>query len=204
MRWNRRWLESGDRARGRPELPGVQRQNLPHQSRTDEQVQRLRAGATCCPIPPARSRCDPDRHRFGSGSGHAGHAHPRRRRRGCARGIDALHPGVRCQEPIEYREGVLPDWCRKRVAIEAGVSDFWRKYVGLDGAVIGIDSDRSLAAAFRLHRAEASVGRAPWKHGYSCEAPELGSLVPVSFRHIRRALIPVNMRPAPAHVRLTA
>jgi transketolase len=26
-----------------------------------------------------------------------------------------------------------------RLAIEAGVSDFWRKYVGLEGAVIGID-----------------------------------------------------------------
>jgi transketolase len=26
------------------------------------------------------------------------------------------------------------------VAIEAGVGDFWRKYVGLDGAVVGIDT----------------------------------------------------------------
>ncbi len=42
-------------------------------------------------------------------------------------------------QPLEYREGVLPGWCRRRVAIEAGVSDYWRKYVGLDGAVIGID-----------------------------------------------------------------
>ncbi|MCL1635410.1 transketolase [Luteimonas sp. SX5] len=40
----------------------------------------------------------------------------------------------------EYRESVLPKACRKRVAIEAGVTDFWRKYVGLDGAVVGIDS----------------------------------------------------------------
>jgi transketolase len=39
-----------------------------------------------------------------------------------------------------YRESVLPNGCRKRVAIEAGVTDFWRKYVGLDGAVVGIDS----------------------------------------------------------------
>jgi len=35
---------------------------------------------------------------------------------------------------------VLPKTCRKRVAIEAGVSDFWRKYVGLDGDVVGIDT----------------------------------------------------------------
>ena len=39
-----------------------------------------------------------------------------------------------------YREAVLPRAVRKRVAIEAGVSDFWRKYVGLDGAVVGIDT----------------------------------------------------------------
>jgi transketolase len=37
-----------------------------------------------------------------------------------------------------YRDSVLPPGPR-RVAVEAGVSDFWRKYVGLDGAVIGID-----------------------------------------------------------------
>jgi len=37
-----------------------------------------------------------------------------------------------------YRAAVLPAGV-PRIAIEAGVSDFWRKYVGLDGAVIGID-----------------------------------------------------------------
>ncbi len=42
-------------------------------------------------------------------------------------------------QPLEYRESVLPGWCRKRIAIEAGVTDFWRKYVGLDGAVVGLD-----------------------------------------------------------------
>jgi len=39
-----------------------------------------------------------------------------------------------------YRESVLPDSIRRRIAIEAGVTDGWRKYVGLDGIVIGIDS----------------------------------------------------------------
>jgi len=39
----------------------------------------------------------------------------------------------------EYREAVLPNSCRKRVAIEAGVTALWRKYVGLDGKVVGID-----------------------------------------------------------------
>ena len=35
-------------------------------------------------------------------------------------------------------ETVLP-WGVPRVAVEAGVSDYWRKYVGLEGAVVGID-----------------------------------------------------------------
>ena len=38
-----------------------------------------------------------------------------------------------------YKDGVLLKGV-KRVAIEAGVTDFWRKYVGLDGAVVGIDT----------------------------------------------------------------
>ena len=43
------------------------------------------------------------------------------------------------QQDAEYRERVLPKGVR-RVAIEAGVSDFWRKYVGLEGGVVGIDT----------------------------------------------------------------
>ena len=39
----------------------------------------------------------------------------------------------------EYRESVMPLSCRKRVAIEAGVTGLWGKYVGLDGKVVGID-----------------------------------------------------------------
>src|SRR5436190_24342798 len=38
----------------------------------------------------------------------------------------------------EYREEVLPNECRKRVAIEAGVTEIWYEYVGLDGKVIGL------------------------------------------------------------------
>jgi len=37
-----------------------------------------------------------------------------------------------------YRESVLPRGM-PRVAVEAGVTDGWRKYVGLDGAIVGID-----------------------------------------------------------------
>lgn len=42
------------------------------------------------------------------------------------------------EQDIEYRNAVLPKGL-PRVAVEAGVRDFWFKYVGLEGAVVGID-----------------------------------------------------------------
>jgi transketolase len=54
------------------------------------------------------------------------------------------------RQDAAYRESVLPNACRKRVAVEAGVTDFWRKYVGLDGAVVGIDRFGASAPAEAL------------------------------------------------------
>ncbi len=58
-------------------------------------------------------------------------------------------PGVRvvsmpCTErydrqPQSYRDEVLPPSCTKRIAIEAGVTALWWKYVGTQGTVLGID-----------------------------------------------------------------
>jgi transketolase len=42
------------------------------------------------------------------------------------------------RQPQAYRDSVLIPGVR-RIAVEAGVTDFWRKYVGLEGAVVGID-----------------------------------------------------------------
>ena len=65
--------------------------------------------------------------------------------------IDAAadQPGVRvvsvpCMERFDrqcadYKEEILPSSCTKRVAIEAGVSGLWHKYVGLEGQVLAID-----------------------------------------------------------------
>ncbi len=39
----------------------------------------------------------------------------------------------------DYQEDVIPSSCKKRIAIEAGVSGLWWKYVGDQGQVIGID-----------------------------------------------------------------
>ena len=43
------------------------------------------------------------------------------------------------RQTAEYRDSIIPPTCRARVAVEAGVSGLWRKYVGIDGKVIGID-----------------------------------------------------------------
>lgn len=40
----------------------------------------------------------------------------------------------------EYKESVLPKTCAKRIAVEAGSSFGWHKYVGFDGEIISIDS----------------------------------------------------------------
>jgi transketolase len=42
------------------------------------------------------------------------------------------------RQPDDYRKSVLLEEL-PRIAVEAGVTDFWRKYVGLEGAVVGID-----------------------------------------------------------------
>ena len=42
-------------------------------------------------------------------------------------------------QPEDYREQVLPPGCRTRLAVEPGATMSWWKWVGLDGAVIGLD-----------------------------------------------------------------
>jgi transketolase len=51
-----------------------------------------------------------------------------------------------------YKDSILTPGV-KRVAIEAGVTDFWRKYVGLEGGVVGIDTfgESAPAAALMEH-----------------------------------------------------
>ncbi len=42
-------------------------------------------------------------------------------------------------QPVAYRESVLPSTMRARVAVEAGATLAWGRYVGLDGVVVGLD-----------------------------------------------------------------
>jgi len=55
------------------------------------------------------------------------------------------------RQDAAYRASVLPNGL-PRLAVEAGVTDFWRKYVGLDGAVIGIDRYGESAPAGELFK----------------------------------------------------
>ncbi|WP_442797723.1 transketolase [Pantoea vagans] len=49
-----------------------------------------------------------------------------------------------------YRESVLPSGVKARVAVEAGIADYWFKYVGLDGAIVGMTTFGESAPASQL------------------------------------------------------
>jgi transketolase len=53
-------------------------------------------------------------------------------------------------QDAQYREQVLPSDVLARVAVEAGHADYWYKYVGLDGRVVGMTSFGESAPAADL------------------------------------------------------
>ena len=55
-------------------------------------------------------------------------------------------------QPADYREAVLPSSVSKRVAVEAGIADYWYKYVGLNGHIIGMTSFGESAPAGDLFK----------------------------------------------------
>ena len=60
-------------------------------------------------------------------------------------GIKARVVSMPCMEVFDaqnqdYKEQVLPNNVRARIAVEAGSSYSWHKYVGLDGKVLGVDN----------------------------------------------------------------
>ncbi len=70
-------------------------------------------------------------------------------------GIDARVVSMPCVEEFEkqsekYKESVLPKAVRARVAVEAGATMCWYKYVGMDGKVVGIDEFGASAPAKKL------------------------------------------------------
>ena len=116
----------------------LSRQNLAHQSRTKEQIAAINQGGYVL----LGERDTPEVILLASGSEveltvRAGQMLE-------SQGIRVRVVSIPCTDIFDrqstaYRDHVLPPSVRCRVAIEAGVRDFWRKYVGLDGAVVGID-----------------------------------------------------------------
>jgi transketolase len=56
------------------------------------------------------------------------------------------------QQEESYRNTVLPETITTRVAIEAGISDYWYRFVGMNGRIIGLDRYGASAPAKDVYR----------------------------------------------------
>ena len=115
----------------------LSRQNLPHQARDAGQIAAIRQGGyvlkDCVGAPKAVIIAT------GSEVGLAVDAQKALAEKGVAVRVVSMPSNFMFdQQGKAYRDAVLPRGV-PRVAVEAGVSDYWRKYVGLEGAVVGID-----------------------------------------------------------------
>ncbi len=127
------------------------RQNLPHQPRSEAQVADIARGGYVL----ADAAGSPDVILIATGSevGLATQAKALLDAEGIqTRVVSMPSTDVFDRQPAEYREAVLPKAVRKRVAVEAATVDFWRKYVGLDGAVVGMESFGASAPAEALYK----------------------------------------------------
>jgi len=70
----------------------------------------------------------------------------------CARVVSMPSTDTFDKQDAAYRGSVLPVAVKARVAIEAGIVDYWYKYVGLDGAVIGMQTYGESAPAEQLYQ----------------------------------------------------
>jgi transketolase len=113
------------------------RQALPHQDRNIEQVQSISRGAYIL----KDCEGDPDLIIIATGSevGICQQATAELQNDGIkARLISMPSVDVFESQDSDYQEQILPGAVRKRLAVEAGAADYWRKFVGLDGKVVGM------------------------------------------------------------------
>ena len=113
------------------------RQTIRHQDRGDEQVDAIARGGYVL----VDCEDEPEIAVVATGSEVAVSADAVRalQREGIAARLVSM-PSVDVFEGQDevWRESVLPSGLRKRVAVEAGAVDYWRKIVGLDGCVVGM------------------------------------------------------------------
>ncbi len=144
------WQHAIERRDG-PTCLVFSRQNLAHQSRSSEQLAQVSRGGYVLHDPEGGFET------ILIGCGSEVELAMEAARQLAADGIRARvvsmpSPNQFDRQSAEWRESVLPNACRQRVAVEAGVTDYWRKYVGLDGAVIGIDSFGASAPIDALYK----------------------------------------------------
>jgi transketolase len=145
------WKAAIERREG-PSCLVFSRQNLAHQARTQAQVASIEFGGYVL-ADPAGGKFDAILIATGSEVGLAMDAMRALEKDGiAARVVSMPCTNLFDRQPQAYRDSVLPPSCRKRVAIEAGVTDYWRKYVGLDGHVVGIDTFGASAPAEALFK----------------------------------------------------
>ena len=147
------WQRAVERRDG-PTCLVFSRQNLAHQARSAQQLRNIARGAYV--LHESAGGFDPNTDVLLIGTGSevdlAMQAAKRLESEGLRARVVSMPSSNRFdRQPADYRESVLPSSCRKRIAVEAGVTDFWRKYVGLEGVVIGIDSFGASAPAEHLY-----------------------------------------------------
>jgi transketolase len=136
---------------GGPSCLIFSRQNLKHMNRTADQIADIRRGGYVL------FDCEgtPEAVIIGTGSevGLAMDAASALTEKGRkVRVVSMPSTDVFDAQDAAYRESVLPAAVTARVAVEAGVTDYWRKYVGLDGKVIGLDTFGESAPADQVYK----------------------------------------------------
>lgn len=127
------------------------RQNLAHQQRDAEQLANAAKGGYVL----SDSEGTPDLILIATGSevGLAQDAAAALREQGSkVRVVSMPSTDVFDAQSPEYRQQVLPLEVTSRVAIEAAIADYWYKYVGLDGRIVGMTSFGESAPADELFR----------------------------------------------------
>ncbi len=136
---------------GRPTALIFTRQNLPHQPRSDQQLANIERGAYVLREPDGQA----DALIMASGSelGLAVTAADELSSSGVrARVVSIPNPDLFLSQDEAYRESVLPDRIKARVAVEAGVTSGWTQFVGDRGTVVGINRFGASAPAGDLFK----------------------------------------------------
>jgi len=134
----------------------LSRQNLPHQERNKQQLAEIQRGGYVLKDSGLKDgKGTPELILIATGSeiGLAMEAAAELEEAGHAvRVVSMPSTDIFDTQDAEYRERILPKSVTKRIAIEAGHADYWYKYVGLDGRVIGMTTFGESAPAGDLFK----------------------------------------------------